>query len=235
MKLKSRYGIGEFTYTLNATVLLLSFFTLSQGQNLLAVLDLQGDGTIPQEDIRKASDRISEALREDSAYFQFDRSHLPDLLSQLSIEQSATGCSDPQCLTVIGSLIGANSVIGGMIRKEGRRTEVSLNLVDVATRKAVNSVDLSSRAPMSEVIATEIPALTKVLMSGPVSTAAGKKSHKNFFSNPVTYISAAALIGGAATGGYYFYKHYYRDGDSDGTGIRTAEISIDDAPVRTRE
>jgi hypothetical protein len=122
-----------------AVCAILLLAALAKGQNLLAVLDLERDSSVSQKEVTAVCDRISAVISNDSSYMQFERSQLPELLKQLYIEESATGCSDPQCLTVIGSLIGANFIVGGSIRKKGSETAIELNLVDVAKKQAINT------------------------------------------------------------------------------------------------
>jgi TolB-like protein len=200
------------------------------GQNLLAVLDLENNGSVTQAEVTALCNRISEVIARDSVYMQFERSQLPELLKQLYIEESATACSDPQCLTVIGSLIGANFVVGGSIRKNGREITIELNLVDVANKKAINTVDSRTKAKADILLKTEIPALVKTLMNpgkrGPKKIASAEKN--GFFANPLVYIGTG--LAGAAAGGVYYYFNYYKQPEANGN----SNISLDDAPVRTR-
>jgi hypothetical protein len=216
---------GGVRAALCATLLLTS---LVRGQNLLAVLDLENDGSVTQGEVTAICDRISGVIAKDSTYMQFERSQLPELLKQLYIEESATACSDPQCLTVIGSLIGANFVVGGSIRKNGRETVIELNLVDVAKKKAMNTVGISLKT--SALLDSEVPSLVKKLMDldlhGTQKVASAEK--KGFFANPLLYIGTG--LAGAVAGGAYYYVYYYKNDNTNGTN----DISLDDAPARER-
>lgn len=202
------------------------------GQNLLAVLDLQCDGSIPEKNVTAVSDRISEIIAKDTTYMQFERSMLPELLQQLSIYESAAECSNVQCLLVIGSLIGANYITGGSIRYDNRKTDIELHLVDVAGKKAVNSVSLQSKLPLQECVKTEIPALVTSLLHGTPGQGSAVAEKKSIFKSPFLYIGTA-LVGGAAAGAYYYKFHYNETSDNPGESI-SSEVPLDDAPQRTR-
>lgn len=157
---------------------------------------------------------------------------IPELLKQLSISKSSAECSNVQCLLVIGSLIGANYITGGSIRYNKRKTDIELHLVDINSKKAVNSVSLQSKLPLRECAETELPALVNSLLRGTSAketTVAGKKP---IVKNPFLYIGTA-LAGGAAVGAWY-YKRHYRSADGKASS-GPQEISLDDAPVRKRE
>jgi|GEM_PF-2300260 len=203
----------------------------SFGQNFIAVLDLVSDGSVSPKVVREISDRISESIAsEDPSYMPFEREYIPELLKQFAVDQSATACSDPQCLTLMGSMIGATTVVGGSISRSKGETFIELNLVDVAQKRALNSVSFSSKAKKSVLLQSEIPALASSLLS-PDSRVAKRKPGKKrgFFRNPVTYIGTA-LVGGAAFGAYYYMSN---NGGPDGKES-TEEIPISDAPVRSR-
>ncbi len=214
---------------------LVVFFSLAGAQGPIAVMDLQCGENISPSAGRAISNRIGESL--DSTLQQFDRAILHDMLEQLSIDQSATSCSDAQCLTIVGSLIGASRVIGGSVSRDGRKTFITLNLVDVAGKKAINSVSMNSRSDKNELLAFEIPALVKTLMAprSPISRRNGLKG-RSFFANPVTYI-AAGLAGTVAAGTFLFKLGNPPDRDDpSGPGpVVPGVIPIDDAPSRTRE
>ncbi len=213
--------------------LLLLFVTIADvsGENLLAVMDLECDGSVSQQEIITISNKISASLVTEPAYIQFDRTLLPELLKQLSIDQSATVCSDAQCLIIIGSLIGANTMIGGSIRKKNKETEIKLKLVDVIGKKAINSVTLSSRSSQNKLLEKEVPALTESLMSDDgENLVQNTDSKKSFFRNPLTYIGPV-LLAGAAAGAYYYKYNYKNDHESD---PGASGISLDDTPERTR-
>lgn len=215
-----------------ATLFCVLFVSGSFGQNFIAVLDLVSDGSVSPKVVREISDRISESIAsEDSSYMPFEREYIPELLKQFAVDQSATACSDPQCLTLMGSMIGANTIVGGSVSRSKGETFIELNLVDVARKTSLNSVSFSSRAKKSVLLQSEIPALASSLLS-PDSRMAKRKSGKKrgFFRNPVTYIGTA-LVGGAAFGAYYYMSNY---GGPDGEEEHTGEISISDAPVRSR-
>jgi hypothetical protein len=216
--------------------LVLLLVSLSAGQNLLAVFDLQSDSSVSARTVSEISDRISAVIAEDSTYFQFERAQIPELLKQLLIDESASACSDVQCLTVIGSLIGANFMVGGSIRHKGRETSIELNLVDVAAKKIKNTVNLQCRSSKNALLETEIPALTKALMSSPSNKIArpgsGNKEKKSVLKNPLVYIGTG--VAGLAAGGVYYYFNYYKKGDAAPESSANGEISLGDAPARTR-
>jgi hypothetical protein len=218
---------GGVRVALCATLLLTA---LVRGQNLLAELDLENDGSVTQSEVSAICDRISKVISKDSTYMQFERAQLPELLKQLYIEESATACSDPQCLTVIGSLIGANFVVGGSIRKNGKETVIELNLVDVANKKAVNTAGLQTKAQMNVLIESEIPALVKDLLAAEKNNSqkAASNGKKTFFANPLVYIKTGLVS--AIAGGAYYYLFCIKSNSTD----KNNDIPLDDAPVRRR-
>ncbi len=203
-----------------------------RGQSLLAVLDLASDGSVPKKEITAISDKISGVIADDSTYIQFERSQLPELLKQLYIEESAAACSDIQCLIIIGNLIGANFIVGGSIRRTGKETEMSLNLVNVEKKQAMQNVAFKTTLKPYDILEMVIPAKVEALMTPGVKhkskIAASAKGKKGFFTNPLLYIGTG--LAGIAAGGAYYYFHYYKQPEVDVTN----EISLDDAPVRRR-
>lgn len=210
--------------------------SVSAQQNLLAVLDLASDGSIPGKNLSLISDKISEVVAADGTYMLFTRNTLPELLKQFSIYESAAACSDQQCLVVTGSLIGANTMIGGSIKYEKNLTEITLNMVDVAGKQTINSVTMSTGSKKADFLKIEIPALVQSLLNpGKVSPQPKLAAKKNFFTNPFLY-AGTLLVGGAAAGAYYF-KFYRHDDEGDGEPEieeKDLPLSMDDIPVRTR-
>ena len=229
---------GSRFYTVSLLVLFHTAF--AAGQNLLAVLDFECDGSVPQKGITAVSDRISQTIAEDSTYVQFQRSQIPELLKQLSIDESASSCSDKQCLTVVGSLIGANYMVGGSIRYKNHETSIEISLIDVAEKKVINSVSFSSGSKKKALFDTEIPALAKSLMNPAMQNppVAGKKRKKSFLANPFLYIGTG--VAGIAAGGACYYAFVYKRSAADGGGGGVndpddpSDLSLDDAPARTR-
>jgi len=180
------------------------------GQNLLAVLDVVSDGTVPAKNCTILSDTISAVLARDTTYMQFDRAMLPDLLGQLSVKDASTACSDPQCLALIGNMFGANYVIGGFVRYKDNLTEIELNLVDVGDKRALNTVSMKTGSRKKIIFSSEIPALVKDLLNPhatppPTKLIAEKKS---VLTNPLLYVGT--LLAGGLGAGAYYYKYYYQ-------------------------
>lgn len=221
-----------FSVRLLALSLLLSGASIALSENLLAVLDLENNGTISPKNIGTISDKISASIKNDTNYLQFDRRQIPELLKQLSIDQSATACSDPQCLTVIGSLIGANTMIGGTIRYAAKTTTIELNLVDVAAKKALNTVHLNSKSNKRDILEIEIPELVKNLFSAEPQKQPKQEivRKKTLLANPLLYVGTL-VVGGAAAGAYY-YKYYYNPAATRSPD--NPELPMGDAPERSR-
>ena len=228
-----------------AVVVLLS--VPADAQKLLAVLNLENDGTLPEKYNIMVADKISELIAGDSGFVQFERSMLPELLQQLSVEQSAATCSNEQCLSLIGSLIGANRIIGGTIGQTKKSVEITLNFIDVDNRKLVNFVNISSGSAMEVIISRELEPLTRQLLypDGTPSVAKKKenKGMRRILRSPVTYITLGTLfLAGAAGGGAYYYKNYYKNDSADKpvpdddpiVEEPPKEIPVDDIPHRTR-
>lgn len=226
------------------TLVFICLLTFSaSAQKLLAVLNLVTDGSVPQKNLTIISDTISAAVARDSTYVQFDRAMLPDLLKQLMLDESSISCSDPQCLTIVGGLIGAEMMIGGMIKYANHATTIELNLVDVAERKAINSVSLSSGAKKSTLLGSEIPALVQSLLSAPNSSPQAvvppAQQNPSILKNPLLYVGTF-LATGAAAGAYYYKYHYRADDGGDPDPVDppivndSPGLSMDDVPVRKR-
>lgn len=222
----------SFSVCLLTLLLVLSGASIALGENLLAVLDLENDGTVSAKSIGIISDKISASIKNDTNYLQFDRSSIPELLQQLSIDQSATACSDVQCLTVIGSLIGANTMIGGTFRFAAKTTTIELNLVDVAAKKALNTVYLTSKSNKRDILEIEIPKLVKDLFSAEPQKQPKQEivRKKTLLTNPLLYVGTL-FVGGAAAGAYY-YKNYYNPAASPSPD--NSELPMGDAPERSR-
>ena len=97
----------------------------------------------------------------------------------------------------------------------------------------INSVNLSSRSEWEILLDGEVHALTKSLMASSTSegSLATKSSReRNIFRHPLTYIGPV-LVGGAAAGAWYYKRHY--GSETEGSS-GPQEISLDDAPARTR-
>lgn len=231
---------------------LLLWAGMTGGQNLLAVMDLQNTGNVSQQLIGDVCDKIGASLAADTNYMLFDRTMIPELLKQLNIGQSAASCSEIQCLSLIGSMIGANTVIGGTIAQTGKTTEITLNCVDVAGKKLKNTVSLSAKTSVELLIDKEIPALAKSLMqtTAPQSVAVENDEEKNMLHNPLmrnplSYVGVV-LLGGAAAGAYYYKYHNNSVEGADGPDVvdvpkdpvqppeESTEIPNGDAPQRSR-
>jgi hypothetical protein len=215
---------------------LILFSQPATGQNYCAVLDLASDGTIPERNCSLISDKISEVIATRSNYMAFDRGILPELLQQFSLDKDAVDCCKPQCLAHIGSLIGANAMIGGTIIHKNNLIEIKLFFVDVATGRTLNTVSLNTSSKKNVFLNSEVPALMKNLLNPPVvATPATKKQsvkNKSFFTNPVLYVGTL-FVGGAAAGAYY-YKYYYKNDGNNSPGD-DQPLSMDDVPVRSRD
>ena len=225
--------------TLTSAIVIFAGGYAASAQDLIAVLDVVSDGTVPANYCTIISDTISAIVARDTTYMQFDRAMIPDLLGQLTVKEAATACSDPQCLVLIGNLIGANLVIGGFIRYNNNLTEIELNLVSIEERRALNTVSISTGSKKSVILTSEIPALVSSLLNPDVPLPPTKlvAEKKNFFTTPWPY--AATLFAGAAGAGAYYYQYIYkpnRDGKPDNPDkpdIATETPSLyGDFPVR---
>jgi len=132
----------------------------SIGQNFLAVMDLVSDGTISQNSIIDLSDKIGQSVN-DSSYSQFDRSTLPELLKQLDMNDTLIASYDPNCLIIVGSLIGANTVLGGLVTRNKDSVNIKLYLVAVEKKQTLSEASLSSVSPKMVLLEKEIPELVK--------------------------------------------------------------------------
>lgn len=208
----------------------------SPEQQLLAVFDLTSDSSISSKNLKAISDKISVLIEHDSAYSQFSRDMLPELFNQLAIDHSALICSDPQCLILLGNLIGANAAIGGFIKRSRERTIIELSLVNVSKKQIINTVSLTTAASITEFKEKELPELVKSLLgsrtnSSPLQSKSLKK--KSAFSNPMLYIGTL-VTGGAAAAAYYFLVHK-KDDDHQTIGQPATEpLSLDDIPIPAR-
>lgn len=178
---------------------------------LLAVVDIASNGTISKKICRRISDTVSAVISRDSSCVQFDRSMLPELMKQLSVEESMTSCSDPQCLLLIGNLIGADFVIGGFVRYKDRLTQIELNLISVSKKRALNTVTMSTGSGKRAFFRRELPLLVGNLLNPDAPPPPSKlvADKRNIFTRPIFYISTL-LVGGAASGAYL-----YMNGDLD--------------------
>lgn len=233
------------TAVLSLFSLFLNVFPLS-AQNYLAVMDLVSDGSVNKSALVALSDKISQSIP-DNSYSQFDRSIMPEILKQFSLDDSSFACYEPQCLIVIGNLIGANTLIGGFISRNNNETSLTLNLIDVASRSTLNSVTISSNSPRSQFLQTEIPGIVNKLLnksqnlpppvsamnnpvSSPSSKAGTERSEKNLKSGKTRNAKPAVFssIGGAVGLGIVGLVLYFKNSD-DG---KESPISMDDVPVR---
>lgn len=183
----------------------------AEENSLLAVIDVASNGTISKKNCKRISDTISAVVSRNSTFIQFDRTMLPELLNQLSVQESVTSCSDPQCLLLIGNLIGAEAVIGGFIRYRDKLTQIELNLISVSKKRALNTVTMSTGSGKRTFLKRELPILVRNLLNPDAPPPPSKliAEKRNILTRPIFYISTV-LIGGAATGTYL-----YLNGDLD--------------------
>jgi hypothetical protein len=229
--------IKRIQFDIGIVLCVLFIYAIPAGcQNYCAVLDMVSNGTIPERNCILISDKISEIIVTKSNYLLFDRSTLPDLLKQFKVDETAANCTEFKCLTRIGSLIGANTIIGGSILYKNHLIEIRLYLVDVDEKQLLNTVSLSTTSKKTVFLNSEIPALMKNLLNPalrsspkPPRPVAEKKS---ILSNPFLYVGTF-FISGAAAGAYY-YKNYYKK-DDNSTEEEDPPLSMDDVPIRSRE
>lgn len=230
----------------------------STGQSYLAVMDLVSDGSVSKSSLITISDKISQSVNE-SKYSQFDRTVLPELLKQFNMDDSTIACYDPQCLILIGNLIGANAVIGGILSRNNDFVNIKLNLVDASNKITLNTVSIKSASPKTEFLETEIPELVNRLFSGPQNvqstvTDNSKTEIPSFNSKPLSNKNVQesqdasfpskktgrrrpavlGTIGGLVFSGIVglaVYTGLNNDSNSEG---KTPPLSMDDAPKRVR-
>lgn len=230
-------SINPFCFTF---ALLLFRVFLSSGasleQQLLAVFDLTSDSSISAKNLKAISDNISVLVERDSSYSQFSREMLPELFNQLAIDHSALICSDPQCLILLGNLIGANAAIGGFIKRSRERTMIELSLVNVSKKQIINTVSLTTAASIVEFKEEELPELVKSLLGSRTNTSPLRSKSlkkKSAFTNPMLYVGTV-VVGGAAAAAYYFLV-YTKDDNHQSVGQPSSEpLSLDDIPIPAR-
>lgn len=230
-----RLNIIEMSQVKTILLITIIYAVPSSGQNFLAVMDLVSDNSISKKGIIAISDKISQSIT-DSKYSQFDRLILPELLSQLNIEEPFSACYNPQCLILAGSMIGANTIIGGFVSHNNNGIDIRLNLVDVKNKITLNIISVHSTSQKKAFMETEIPEIIKKLFSPSQnvnisSSTDNSKKKKTIFSRPPFY-GGIAIIGLIGAGAIYYYQNYYKTNQSNSD--EDPPLSMDGAPVRIK-
>jgi hypothetical protein len=110
---------------------------------------------------------------------------------------------------------------------------IELNLIDVAEKKKISTVSITSTANKTDFLNKELPQLVKKLLDPdqPSQTVVIKK--KRVITNPFLY-AGTILAGGAAASAYYFLVYKKDDTQQTTPGPDNTPLSIDDIPMPGR-
>ena len=121
---------------------------------------------VPGEEAAALTDRLRSELRETEIFVVIDREDVAQILEEQATQ--LTDCADPDCLAEIGTLVGADQVVGGRVeRSEGRYTIVAMT-VNSETGEVLDQVEEVSDAGMNELLNTTMKRVARRLAGFPV-------------------------------------------------------------------
>jgi hypothetical protein len=226
-KIKFSFGCLKMSVRIRIAALILPafFWFISDAQELIAVMDLQSDGSVSQGTIKTICDSISAEIARDVHYSVFDRNYLPFVLQQLNSKQP-TLCSDAECLGSVGNLVGTNQIVGGSIVLKKDEIWIRLDRVDVKTRRSLQTVLKKMQGTRKDLFLASIPAIVKDLMNTPqVSQSAPGK--KGSFKQAIMWVGGSAIAAGTAAAIYYFVIKKGPQGEEP-------DVPMDNEPAHSR-
>jgi predicted outer membrane repeat protein len=211
-------------------------------ENYGVVLDLVSDGSVSKNSCYLLSKKVNKVLISDGRYKLFDRKILPELLKQYAIDTLSQKCCDQHCLIEIGSLIGAEIIIGGKAILKDKSIYITLNMVDVKRKRNIQSITLTSKLSKKRVISKEIPLIVEMLIESETLyqqsifdeeqqknklKVEAIKRRRSFFRNTALY--GGAILAGSLSALICFYILDREKEEKD-----DRPLSMDDLPQRIR-
>jgi hypothetical protein len=135
-----------------------------QAGTLIAVLNLETDGTVSDATNDTICDRISDEIAVDNRYEVFNRKFLPFTLQSVGLAERPA-CSNVRCLADIGNRIATNRIIGGSIRTVKNEVVITLMYVDAESQTVLGSMTQKIPVTKKGLLRDKLPLLAKSLIS----------------------------------------------------------------------
>ncbi len=130
LKWKSKKKL--FAFDIIILLVLMSLFLCAKEKNVLAVLDLKGEG-ISISEARIITGFLQEAMFKTKKYELIERTQVEQILKEFEYQQS--GICDIKCAVNIGKQLAANKVLIGTVGKLGTLYTIQVKILDIELGK----------------------------------------------------------------------------------------------------
>jgi len=229
---------------LMAAVLLAAPFSYGQEANVIAVSELVNCSGISKGDMDTITQRIRLSFAQSKDFIIIDKKLMTDILHAQNVS-SCPACSTMECLTGLGKLLTAKTMIGGSIGRKENKVTVHLLMIDAEKKRIINRVSREVTATKAALLNTYIPQTLAALLSQPSQKGKqtiaessppsslpedtkNNKKRRSIMASPLSWVGISAVL---ISGGFLAWSHHSDKGKTPGS--TNSDISINDAPTRT--
>jgi len=141
----------------------------------IAVLTLEGDATTTPEQRSALSDRLQGELIKSDVYVVLDRDRIDEILKEQGFQQSV-GCDAGACQVEMGRLLGVEKLVSGKVVNFDPAWSLAATMTDVATGRIEQSVNVSVKGKLFEVLEDGCPSLAKQFSQSQLALAQRQKN-----------------------------------------------------------